>query len=178
MTTAIDLTLDAPDFRLEKSEDSRQFILHFSKDKCCACIALPAASLTAFLHQAQALLPAPQNELSTEQIAASWRSAALPLQRLNNAAWQVLLREVNADTLIYALWYLNSEEIAQRVMENCSLRAAAMLTDNLADRFQHGGNPDTVSPETAENGGTAIQEILKTLQRLVNEGHISKDYPA
>jgi flagellar motor switch protein FliG len=80
---------------------------------------------------------------------------------LDDRAIQLLLREVQSETLVVALKG-TSEELQQKVFKNMSQRAAEMLRDDLEAK-----GPVRLSEVEAEQ-----REILRIVRRLAEEGQI------
>ncbi len=81
---------------------------------------------------------------------------------LDDRAVQLLLREVQSESLIIALKG-TSEELREKIFKNMSQRAAEMLRDDLEAK-----GPVRVSEVEAEQ-----KEILKIVRRLADEGQIA-----
>ena len=84
------------------------------------------------------------------------------LMDLDDRAIQLLLREVQSESLIVALKGTNAE-LRERVFKNMSTRAAEMLREDLEAK-----GPVRVSEVEAEQ-----KEILKIVRRLADEGQIA-----
>jgi flagellar motor switch protein FliG len=80
---------------------------------------------------------------------------------LDDRAIQLLLREVQSESLIVALKG-TSPELREKIFKNMSQRAAEMLRDDLEAK-----GPVRVSEVEAEQ-----KEILKIVRRLADEGQI------
>lgn len=80
---------------------------------------------------------------------------------LDDRAIQLLLREIQSDSLILAMKGA-SEELREKIFKNMSQRASEMLRDDLESR-----GPVRVSEVEAEQ-----KEILKIVRRLADEGQI------
>jgi flagellar motor switch protein FliG len=80
---------------------------------------------------------------------------------LDDRAIQLLLREIQSETLVVALKG-TSEELRQKVFKNMSQRAAEMLRDDLDAK-----GPVRLSEVEAEQ-----REILRIVRRLAEEGQI------
>lgn len=80
---------------------------------------------------------------------------------LDDRGFQVLLREIQSDSLIIALKGA-PEDLREKVFKNMSQRAAEMLREDLESR-----GPVRLSEVEAEQ-----KEILKTARRLAEEGQI------
>jgi len=180
MTNTISLALHAPDFVLKKDESGTRYILSFKTGEGAQVevdVTLDAAVLELLMRQASALLPSPNPELTSPEVDNSWRETAWPLRQLSNNAWQLLLREVQAESLICVLWYLKDIKIAKAVMRNMSERAAAMLTEDMVEKY-NGCNPDTLAAEDSRIKGAreGLKEMLEVLNRLVREGQIGENF--
>lgn len=81
---------------------------------------------------------------------------------LDDRAIQLLLREVQSESLIVALKG-TSEELRERIFKNMSSRAAEMLRDDLESK-----GPVRLTEVEAEQ-----KEILKIVRRLADEGQIA-----
>ena len=81
---------------------------------------------------------------------------------LDDRAIQLLLREVQSESLIVALKGAN-EELRERIFKNMSTRASEMLREDLEAK-----GPVRVSEVEAEQ-----KEILKIVRRLADEGQIA-----
>jgi flagellar motor switch protein FliG len=80
---------------------------------------------------------------------------------LDDRAIQLLLREVQSETLVTALKG-TSEELKQKIFKNMSQRAAEMLRDDL----------DAKGPVRLSEVETEQREILRSVRRLAEEGQI------
>ena len=78
------------------------------------------------------------------------------------AAIQLILREIQSESLIVALKGAN-EELREKIFKNMSQRAAEMLREDLEAK-----GPVRVSEVEAEQ-----KEILKVVRRLADEGQIA-----
>ncbi len=83
------------------------------------------------------------------------------LLKLDDRAFQVLLREVQTDSLIVALKGADTE-LREKVFKNMSQRAAETMREDLESK-----GPVRVAEVEAEQ-----KEILKTVRRLADEGQI------
>lgn len=177
MPHAIALQLDNPAIQLSKEGESTRYVLHVEQGEIKVDIDLNATTFENLVRQGQTLIPSPNPELTLPEVAGIWRATAWPLQRLSDRAWQLLLREVQFESLLFVLWYLKDVEIAKAVLRNMSLRAAAMLTDDLIAKFE-GCNPDNLPQEDSRVRGAreSLKEILTALNRLVYEGQIGEDF--
>lgn len=177
MPHTITLQLDNPAIQLSKDDGSTRYVLHVEQGEVKVNIDLSATDFESLVRQGQVLIPSPNLELTQPEVAASWRESAWPLQRLSDNAWRLLLREVQSESLLYVLWYLKDVELAKAVLRNMSLRAAAMVTDDLIVKFE-GRNPDNVPQEDSRvrDARGCLKEMLAALNRLVEEGQIGEDF--
>ena len=83
------------------------------------------------------------------------------LMDIDDRSIQIILREVQSDSLILALKGAN-EALREKIFRNMSQRAAEMLREDLEAK-----GPVRVSEVEAEQ-----KEILKTVRRLADEGQI------
>lgn len=97
------------------------------------------------------------------------RQSASMLADLDDRSIQLLLREIESETLLAFLWYMKDSALIKRFLSNMSKRAAEILMDDLFDMWS-GKNADTVSEDLASQGQLAIAEIMTSSQRLIDEG--------
>ncbi len=178
MSTQISLHLKNPHFSVQKQEYPASYTLKFEKTNEFGSlelvdIELSPADFEALLNQGRALIPSPQSTLTSPQENATWREAAWPLFRLNDRDWQLLIREIATDKLIYALWFLKDLELARKVVRNLSARAGACLTEDLVNHFD-GKNPDDAPAREIQAAHECLRETLDVLARLQAEGQIEK----
>ena len=83
------------------------------------------------------------------------------LLQLDDRAIQLLLREVQTETLIVALKG-TSDELREKVFKNMSQRAAEMLRDDL----------DAKGPVRLSEVETEQKEVLRIVRRLAEEGQV------
>ena len=84
------------------------------------------------------------------------------LNKLDDRAVQLLLREIQGETLVVALKGAD-DDLREKILRNMSLRAAEALREDLESR-----GPVKVSEVEAEQ-----KNILKVARRLSDEGQIS-----
>ena len=84
------------------------------------------------------------------------------LVRVDDRGIQLILREVQSESLIVALKGA-SEELREKIFKNMSQRASEMMREDLEAK-----GPVRISEVEAEQ-----KEILKVIRRLVEEGQIS-----
>lgn len=168
MTDTVTLQLYNPAFSLEKSPDGTRYTLAFTRDGIAARIMLPESDMQALQSQLQALVKSPEIRLTNAEVEASYRQTAQALHYLDDYEWQCLLRELQCDELLAALWYLKDESIAQAVFRNLSQRAAEMLLEDLQG-YSRRGDPDKQPENIVQKGRDALQGVLQTLARLQGE---------
>lgn len=177
MLHAIALQLDNPAIQLSKDGESTRYVLHVEQGEIKIDIDLNATTFETLVRQGQTLIPSLNPELTLPEVAGIWRATAWPLKRLSVRAWQLLLREVKSESLLFVLWYLKDEELAKAVLRNMSVRAAAMTSDDLIAKFE-GCNPDNLAQDDSRVKGAreGLREMLDFLSRLVAEGQIGEDF--
>lgn len=179
MSTQTTFHLKNPGFSLQKQEFPASYTLQFTPNDApgradVVALEFSPADFEALLNQGRALMPSPQLTLSSPQENAAWREAAWPLFRLNDQAWQLLIREIATDPLVYTLWFLKDLALARKVVGNLSARAGACLTEELVQRFA-GKNPDEAPAREAQTAQACLREILDVLARLQAEGQIAQE---
>ncbi len=178
MSTQISLHLKNPNFSVQKQEFPASYTLQFKQNNELGSlevvdVELSPADFEALLNQGRALIPSKQITLTGPQENATWREAAWPLFRLDDKEWQILLREVATDKLIYTLWFLKDLELARKVIGNLSVRAGACLTEDLVNHFG-GKSPDDAPARETQTAYECVRETLDVLARLQAEGQIEK----
>ena len=173
MPNTISVAFNNPVFTLEK-DDVRNYLMSFTQDDSKITIQLPQSTFEAFVHQGQVLLPSQERTLPDVEQENAFRMTAWIIKQLDDRSLQLLLRELQSDTLIILLWYLKDRDFAKTVMRNMSTSAAEMLTDDLINRFQ-GRNPDT--DRMGDAGRFELNEALSILHRLADEGQIETEIP-
>ena len=103
----------------------------------------------------------------------AFRFPARSIGELEDRSMQLLLREVQSESLIDFLWYMKDAELAKRVFRNMSQRAAEMLYDDLERRYGR-VNPDTASVARVEQARASTLEIVAIYNRLADEGQIER----
>jgi flagellar motor switch protein FliG len=107
---------------------------------------------------------------TTAEAEAPFREPAYFLKDLDNRAIQLLLREMQSESLIVFLWYMKDPDLIRKMLGNFSERAASMLMDDLFARG--GGNdPNSALLIEAEVGRTVVREVLELVTRLAEEGN-------
>ncbi len=178
MSTQISLHLKNPGFTLQRQEFPATYALQFKQNNQLGSVEvveveLSAVDFEALLNQGRALIPSQQITLTRPQENATWREAAWPLSRLDDREWQLLIREIATDKLIYTLWFLKDLELARKVVGNMSSRAGACLTEELVNHFE-GKNPDDASAGETQTAHECVRQMLDVLTRLQAEGQIKK----
>lgn len=100
------------------------------------------------------------------------RQPARMLLRYDDRSLQLLLREIQSDTLLAFLWFMKDAELLKRILANMSRRAAEYLMDDLQQNWA-GKNPDdeTLTWEI-KTGTDAVASLLSTCRRLIQEGQL------
>lgn len=178
MSTQISICLKNPCVTLQKQEFPATYTLLFKQNNQFSSVEvveveLSPADFEALLNQGRALIPSQQITLTSLQENASWRQAAWPLLRLTGMQWQILMRNINTEKLIYTLWFLKDLELARKVVGNMSARAGAHLTEELVQRFG-GKSPDNAPARETQTAHECLREMLDVLARLQSEGQIEE----
>lgn len=141
------------------------------KDKAMASLELTPAALQSLVMQCLALMPSIEPRYAIPDLAEAHRRPARILLEFDDRSIQLLLREIQSDTLIEFLWYMKDGELIKRILDNMSKRAAEMLMDDLNEAW-FGKNPEKVLDVFARRGQAAIAEIMSTCEKLIAERQI------
>jgi flagellar motor switch protein FliG len=104
----------------------------------------------------------------------AYRLPARVFAHLDDRSIQLLLREVQSESLIIFLWYMKDPRIVKKIFKNLAVRAAQMLLDDLQVKYDELKDPDKATLVVIEDGRGEALEIMKTLDRLQAEGVIPK----
>lgn len=118
----------------------------------------------------QCLLYFPWLEPSVKikSLAETYRMPAKKIRLLGDRPIQLLLREIQSETLVDFLWFMKDADLTKLIFRNMSSRAADMLFDDL--RFKYfGKNPDKIY---SDDGKQAVQDVLDAVNRLIDENQI------
>ena len=100
------------------------------------------------------------------------RQPARMLLRYEDRSIQLILREIQSDTLQAFLWFMKDVALLKRILANMSRRAAEYLMDDLQQNWA-GKDPDDDSHVLEVKAGIeAVSAILKTCRRLTDEGQL------
>ena len=100
------------------------------------------------------------------------RQPARMLLRYDDRSIQLILREIQSDTLQAFLWFMKDAELLKRILANMSRRAAEYLMDDLQQNWA-GKDPDDNSRTwEIKGGGEAVATLLATCRRLTDEGQL------
>lgn len=132
---------------------------------------LTPTALQALALQCLALMPPIEPKYTVASIEDAYRQTAKSVKLHSDRSIQLLLREVQSDTLIDFLWYMKDRALIMKVVDNMSKRAAELLVQDL-DEAWHGKNPDCAMESDARRGREAVLTIMKILQRLTDESNI------
>jgi flagellar motor switch protein FliG len=141
------------------------------KDKAMASLELTPAALQSLVMQCLALMPSIEPRYAIPDLAEAHRRPARILLEFDDRSIQLLLREIQSDTLIEFLWYMKDGELIKRILDNMSKRAAEMLMDDLNEAW-FGKNPEKVLDVFARRGQAAIAEIMSVCEKLIAERQI------
>lgn len=100
------------------------------------------------------------------------RQPARMLLRYEDRSIQLILREIQSDTLQAFLWFMKDAELLKRILANMSRRAAEYLMDDLQQNWA-GKDPDDGSRTWEIKAGIeAVATLLATCRRLTDEGQL------
>ena len=100
------------------------------------------------------------------------RQPARVLLRYEDRSIQLILREIQSDTLQAFLWFMKDAELLKRILANLSRRAAEYLMDDLQQNWA-GKDPDDDSRTREIKAGVeAVATLLATCRRLTDEGQL------
>lgn len=100
------------------------------------------------------------------------RQPARRLLRYEDRSIQLVLREVDSQTLQAFLWFMKDAELLKRILDNMSRRAAEFLIDDLQLEWA-GKDPDDDSRiREIKAGIQAISTVLDICRRLTDEGQL------
>lgn len=100
------------------------------------------------------------------------RRPARVLLRYEDRSIQLILREIQADTLLAFLWFMKDAVLLKRIIANMSRRAAEYLMDDLQQNWS-GKDPDDGSrTQEIKAGIEAVATLLATCRRLNDEGQL------
>lgn len=99
----------------------------------------------------------------------AYRLPARKLALLDNRSMQRLIRELEVDTLETFLWFMNDDDLANKVVNNMSAVAGQMLVEDLRMRYaEH--HPDMMPLAYANLARPAVGQVLDIYSRLVRDG--------
>jgi len=100
------------------------------------------------------------------------RQPARMLLRYDDRSIQLILREIQSDTLLAFLWFMKDAVLLKRVLANMSRRAAEMLMDDLQQDWA-GKDPDDAGQVLAlKSGIEAVTNMLAICHRMTEEGQL------
>lgn len=100
-----------------------------------AQIELSQTALQSLVLQALAYMPQLELGIVVKSEADAFRKLARSLKGFDNRSIQLLLREVQSDTLVAFLWYMKDGDLVRLVCDNMSKRAGEMLLDDLENAW-------------------------------------------
>lgn len=109
-------------------------------------------------------LPRPLS-YTTAEAEAPFRKPARFFKELDDRLIQLLLREVQADALVFFLWYMKDEELSRKILSNCSERGAELLSADLLAQCVE-SDPDTAPLARAEEARDTVPYLLKLFDQL------------
>lgn len=85
------------------------------------------------------------------------------ISEMSNKDIQLLLRESQSEVLIWALWFIQNDQVEQAIFKNMSDRAAEMLRDDVQVNRDECGLPEEASLSCRARGRLACIEQVKLL---------------
>lgn len=86
---------------------------------------------------------------------------------------QLFLREIQAEVLIDFMWIMCDARIIQKLVDNCSYRAGALLMEDLTKKW-HGKKPDQASKEALQRGVDALMTAARILDEIIDTEVLDK----
>ena len=160
-----------PSLARASAPNGHNFLLRFDLGTDSVTAELTPAALQTLGLQCVALMPQLAPQYTVASVEDAYRLPARLLKELDDRSIQLLLRELQADSLIDFLWYKKDGDLIKLMLGNRSERAAEMLMDDL-DRRWRGKNPDQALAAQAQCGRQATGEIMATARRLIGEGQL------
>jgi hypothetical protein len=160
-----------PSIVRDAAPNSENFLVRFDLGNDSVTAELTPTALQNLGLQCVALMPQLGPQYTIASVEDAYRLPARLLKELDDRSIQLLLRELQSDSLIDFLWYMKDADLIKLMLRNMSERAAEMLMDDL-DRRWRGKNPDQALKEHAQSGREATQEIMAIVRRLIAEGQL------
>lgn len=148
------------------------FTLSFEVDGSRVDVELNAVTLRTLGLQCIAFFQTLAPHLKIDGIETMYRKQAEWIKELDPRSIQILLKELQFDTLLYALWYMKDSELMRKIIHGMPFYYAEILIEDLAHWM--GSNPDFASIEDRRRGRSAVQEVTDTASRLMAEGQIEE----
>lgn len=99
------------------------------------------------------------------------RQPARMILRYDDRSIQLILREIQSDTLQAFLWFMKDAALLKRVLANMSRRAGEFLMDDLQLNWA-GKDPDDSDALTVKIGAKAVSTLQAICRRLTEEGQL------
>lgn len=173
--SALSIDVEAGLAQLQREENGH-YTLSFYTGEDALHIHLTPANLQTLGLLCVAELPALSPQTTMVEVEDAYRQPARLLKALDRRSLQIVLREVQADTLMDFLWYVKDRELMRAVFANLSQRFGEFLMDDISCRWR-GINPDTASATQAARGRLAVEAVLDVTRRLAEEGQITMEAP-
>lgn len=100
------------------------------------------------------------------------RQPARMLLRYEDRSIQLVLREVDSETLQAFLWFMKDAALLKRILSNMSHRAAEFLMDDLQQEWAGKAPDDDSRAREIKAGIQAISTVLDICRRLTDEGQL------
>ena len=93
------------------------------------------------------------------------RAPGLFLVSMDDRTLQILIRELEPDTLIRFLWYMKNDKLVKKVVKNCSRTAGDFLIEDL--ELLKRTDPDETTGLFAKSGQDAIKHVIKIYNEIL-----------
>jgi hypothetical protein len=138
-----------------------------------ARITLARSELEALVLKAVKLLPGLLPDVEVKQDEDVYRIPALRILGLTDRDIQLLLREVNSDDVVACLWYLDNEELANRIFANVSQRTREALQGDMKNfAVAYARQNDRLKEATRRQALDATKRVVEAMYRLGEGGYI------
>lgn len=167
------ISLDAvTDTSLTYNPKDNTFWLRFEGSGEVVSVTLTPEALQTLALKCIARLPELDTPHRVDTDTEAIRQPARMLLRYDDRSIQLILREIQSDTLQAFLWFMKDAVLLKRILTNMSRRAAEMLMDDLQQDWA-GKNPEDAGQVLAiKSGVEAVATMLAICRRLTEEGQL------
>ncbi len=158
------------DITLAHSPDDGCYYLTFGHTR----IALTAAELETVALQAARLIPGLLPGVEVQEDEDLYRVPLMRILDLPDRDIQTFLREVQADDLIQALWFMDEPRLKERVLSNMSQRAREMLEADILDfAASHDRLTERGQTRNRSDALESCKRLIAVLHALGETGQLS-----